>query len=123
MMSPGLTEDPNHNISTVKLKERVEIFMEGEKIAETKNAIKLFEPGYPDIFYIPKKDISGLLFIKFGDYECPHKGHAELYHVKHGSSHFKDAAWSYTKTYDEVKEIRNLIAFYPNKVKLIRITG
>ncbi|MFP5384810.1 MAG: DUF427 domain-containing protein [Bacteriovoracia bacterium] len=123
MMSPGYTEDPEHRITTERMRERVEIFMEGEKIAETRRAIKLSESGYPDRYYIPREDIRGIELIKFRDYECPFKGQGELYSVKHGASRFENAAWSYSRPYDDMTEIKNLIAFYPEKVQLIRVTG
>lgn len=123
MMSPGYTEHPEHRIETVPMKERVEVFMEGEKVAETLRAIQVLEPGCPPRIYIPREDIQGIELIKFDDYECPFKGHAELYKVKHGSSSFDNAAWSYRKPYDEVLEIKNMVAFYPSSVQLIRVTG
>ena len=123
MMSPGYTENPEHRVQTMPMQERVEIFMEGEKIAESRKAIKLFEPGYPPRIYIPREDIRGVELIKFDDYHCPFKGHGELYKVKHGASIFENAAWSYLRPYDDVIEIKNMVAFYPEKVQLIRVTG
>ena len=123
MMSPGQTEYPEHRIETVPMKERVEVFIKGEKVAETIRAIKLLEPGYPPRIYIPRDDIHGIELIKFDDYQCPFKGHGELYRVKHGSSVFDNAAWSYLRPYDDVLEIKNFVAFYPEKVQLIRVTG
>lgn len=84
MMSPGLTERPEHRIETVAMKERVEVFTEGEKEAETIGAIRVLGPGYPPRIYIPREDGRGIEPIKFDNYECPFKGHAELYRVKHG---------------------------------------
>jgi uncharacterized protein (DUF427 family) len=80
MMSPGLTENPDHRVTTEPIHERVEIFMEGEKVAE-------------------------------------------LYNVKHGSSIFRNAAWSFRKPHEDLLEIKNMVCFYPEKVQLIRITG
>lgn len=97
--------------------------MEGEKIAESKRAVVLFEPGYPPRYYIPREDITGVELLKFQDYHCPYKGHAVLFNVKHGSHTFENAAWSFVQTYDDVHEIRDLVAFYPERVQLIRITG
>ena len=123
MMSPGLTEHPEHRVMTERLNARVEVFMEGEKIAETRNAIKVIEPGYPERLYIPREDMRSIELIKFDDYYCPFKGEADLYKIKHGSSRFENAAWSYRKTFDEVSEIKDLVCFYPEKVELIRVTG
>lgn len=123
MMSPGLTEYPEHRVVTERLNARVEVFMEGEKIAETRNAIKVLEPGNPERLYIPREDIRSIELIKFDDYHCPFKGQADLYHIKHGSSRFKNAAWSYRRPFDDVGEIKDLVCFYPERVELIRVTG
>lgn len=123
MMAPGYTEYPEHRIETMPMNERVEVFMDGEKVAESIRAIKVLEPQNPPRIYIPREDISGVELIKFDDYHCPFKGHAEIYKVKHGSKVFENAAWSYLKPYDEVTEIKNFVAFYPEKVQLIRVTG
>jgi uncharacterized protein (DUF427 family) len=123
MMSPGYTENPQHKVSTEPMNERVEVFMDGEKVAETIDAIRVFEPGNPERIYIPREDIRGIELLKFDDYHCPFKGDAELYDVKHGSNRFENAAWSYLKPYDEVKELKSYVAFYPEKVQLIRVTG
>lgn len=123
MLSPGLTASPEHRISTSPMKERVEIFMEGDKIVETKSALQLQEAGHDPVIYIPRSEIRNVQFIKCGEYHCPFKGKAELYNVKHGSSTFENAAWSYKDPYDDVREIRDLVAFYPHKVQDIHVTG
>ena len=81
------------------------------------------EENAPAIIYIPRGDIYGIELIKSGEMDNPYLGQGELYNVKHGSECYEAAAWSYKRPYDEVLEIKNMIAFYPNKVKLIRITG
>lgn len=123
MMSPGLTENPEHAIVTEPMDQRLEIFMQGAKIVDTINAIKLTEPGNPTRYYIPREDIYGIELIKFDDYHCPYKGQANLYHIKHGASRFENAAWSFRRPYDEFREIKDRVAFYPEKVQYIRITG
>lgn len=123
MMSPGYTAHPDHRITTEPMSGRVEVFMDGEKIAESRRAIKLHEPNYPERIYIPREDIREVEFTKYKDYHCPFKGQAELYNVKHGSHIFENAAWSYVRPYDDVKEIKNMVAFYSNKVQLTRVTG
>ena len=122
-MAPGFTQYPEVRVTTENIKSRVEVFMEGEKIAESKRAIRLTETGYPPVIYIPRDDIHGITLMKEGDYHCPFKGHAELYSIKHGASRFERAAWSYVKPYDDVLEIKNYVAFYPNKVQFMRLTG
>ena len=123
MKSPGMTSDPDHKLKTEKLSKRVEVFMDGQKVAESKNAIRLLEDGCDPVLYIPKEDVRDLEFIKFDDYECPFKGHAELYSLKHGKHRYENAAWSYENPYDGFEELKGRVAFYPEKVQEIRVTG
>lgn len=67
-------------------------------------------------------DIKAIDLIKSKDYECPFKGTAEIYNIKHGPQSHENAAWSYEEPYDEVQEIQGRVAFYPDKVQEIRIT-
>lgn len=123
MMSPGMTQYPDHKLVTFPMKERVEIFMDGEKIVETRNAIKLLEDGHDPVIYVPKEDISSIEFQKFDDYHCPFKGRAKLFSIKHGPRKYENAAWEYEQPYEEFEELKDRVAFYPHKVQEIRITG
>ena len=123
MLSPEFSEQSNYRIMVEPLKQRVEIFVEGDKVVESKNAFVLYETGRGPVFYIPREEVNNLQFIKYDNYFCPYKGTAELYHIKHNSRIFQNAAWSYLETYDDCKEIEGCIAFYPGKVQAIRVTG
>lgn len=108
-------------VKTERLEERVQVIVEGETIADTTSAIQLFEPGYDPVIYIPKNDIKEIDLIKCGDYECPNKGHAEIYTIRHGAHDIENAAWSYDDPLNSVQEILGRVAFYPEKVQEIRI--
>lgn len=123
MLSPGITNYPGHTIRTEKIPGRVEIFMDGEKVVDTVDALKLFEEGLEPRVYVPRSALRNIELIKFDDYHCPFKGQAELLNVKHGSITHKNAAWSYRETYDDMNEIEDYVAFYPNRLQECRITG
>jgi uncharacterized protein (DUF427 family) len=123
MLSPGMTENPDHKLSVEPLPKRVQIYMEGEKIVESKNALRMVEDGHEPVLYLPREEIRSVEFIKCGEYHCPFKGRAELYNVKHGSSTFENAAWSYVAPYDEFQELKDKVAFYTNQVQEIMVTG
>lgn len=123
MLSPGISENRDYQIETRAMHERVEIFMEGDKIVETRQGLELKEKGHDPVIYLPRNEVKGVQLQKCGEYHCPFKGKAELYNVKHNSSIFENAAWSYTEPYDDVAEIRDMVAFYPGKVQDIHITG
>jgi len=108
-------------VETIRTEEKVTVIVEGETIAETTNAIKLIESGYDPVFYIPKNDIKEIDLIKSGDYECPHKGHAEIYTIRHGAKDIENGAWSYDEPLINLPELQGRVAFYPDKVQEIRV--
>jgi uncharacterized protein (DUF427 family) len=120
MMSPN-KEETKSRIHTERLSEKVLVILEGEVIAETNQAIRLEEAGHDPVLYIPKNDIKEIDLIKCGDYECPLKGHAELYTIRHGARDIENAAWTYDQPFDELQELQGRVAFYPDKVQEIRL--
>jgi uncharacterized protein (DUF427 family) len=112
----------DHEVVTERVSDRIMVIVEGETIAETTQAIKLIETGYDPVFYIPKNDIKEIDLIKCGDYDCPHKGHAELYTIRHGAHDIENAAWSYDEPFDNLPELQGRVAFYPEKVQAIRVS-
>jgi uncharacterized protein (DUF427 family) len=123
MLSPGLEQYPDHRVVVEPLSKRVEIFIEGEKVVETKSALIVHETNLDPVVYVPRSEIKDLTFKKIDDYHCPFKGRAELYSVKHGASEFENAAWAYEAPYDDYQELKGYIAFHSKKVQHIRITG
>ncbi|MGZ3789357.1 MAG: DUF427 domain-containing protein [Bacteriovorax sp.] len=123
MMSPGITEHPEHKITTEHLKKRVEVYMEGERVADTIHAIELKEVGQDPVLFIPKKDLNNITFTKHGEYHSAYIGYADLYNVRHRQSKFENAALAFEHPYDEFTELIDHVAFYPNKVQEIRVTG
>jgi uncharacterized protein (DUF427 family) len=108
-------------VETIRTEDKVSVIVEGETIAETTNAIKLLEEGYDPVYYIPKNDIKEIDLIKCGDYECPLKGHAELYTIRHGAKDIENGAWSYDEPLINLPELQGRVAFYPDKVQEIRV--
>ena len=49
---------------------------------------------------------------------CPWKGEASYYTVAIGGEELKDAAWYYPQPKDAAQNIKDHVAFYPNKVKI-----
>lgn len=106
---------------TERVPERLQVIIDGEAIADTTNALRLYEPGYEPVFYIPKNDIKEVDLIKCSDYESPLKGHAEIYTIRHGARDIEEAAWCYDEPTTELQELTGRVAFYPEKVQDIRI--
>ena len=117
---PGYAKHPEHRITTAPASVRVSVTLNGEPIAETREAIAMREGSYPVVYYVPRKDVKmdRLARTSHTTY-CPHKGHASYYSLAGGP---ENAVWSYEQPYDGVDAIRERLAFYPNKVDAIDIS-
>ena len=119
---PGWKKYPKHRITTKPAGVRVQIEFEGELIADTRDAIRLEEThvGHvvaPVVYYIPRKDVKMERLVRTShETSCPFKGEASYYSLKGGP---ENAVWSYEEPYDEMTAIKDLLAFYPDKVDTI----
>lgn len=115
MLSPGLEQYPDHRVVVEPLSKRVEIFIEGEKVVETKSALIVHETNLDPVVYVPRSEIKDLTFKKIDEYHCPFKGRAELYSVKHGASEFENAAVPMKLLMMTIKNLRVILRSIPRK--------
>ena len=103
-----------HRIETHPEKRRVQVSINGNTVAESERALALTEGSLPTRWYIPREDVSAELEPSERRTTCPFKGEAT-----HFSVGGEDAvAWSYEEPIEQVAEIRNLIAFYNERIDL-----
>jgi uncharacterized protein (DUF427 family) len=96
---------------------RVRVTLKGEVIADSREAMALKEGDYPVVYYFPRKDVKmeRLERTRHGSY-CPFKGQASYFSIKNGP---ENSIWTYEDPYDDMLGIKELLAFYPNKVDSI----
>ena len=116
MKVPG----PDHPITVVRNPKRVVVKVAGRVVADTKDALALKEGSYPAVQYIPRKDVDMTLLERttHSTY-CPYKGDASYYSIPSGGSRGANAVWSYESPYPSVAEIKDHVAFYPDRVDSI----
>jgi uncharacterized protein (DUF427 family) len=103
-------------IKTLPAKVRVRVTFNGEVIADSLNAIRMDEGSYPPVYYLPRKDVKMERLIRTSHTtHCPHKGDATYYSICNGRT-ARNAVWSYEQPKQEVAVIKELLAFYPDKV-------
>jgi uncharacterized protein (DUF427 family) len=109
----------NHPITVGKNPDRVVVKVGDQVIADTREALSLQEASYPAVQYIPRKDVDFTL-LERTDHQtyCPYKGDASYYSVLPAGEAGVNAVWTYEQPYDAVADIREYVAFYPNKVSL-----
>ena len=119
--APGFKQRPEHRIVTKPAGSRVQVKLNGEVIADSRDAVALDETpeGHvvaPVVYYLPRKDVKMDRLVR-SDHgtHCPFKGDASYYSFKDGA---QNAVWSYEQPYDEMLAIKDLVAFYPDKVEI-----
>ena len=114
------TPGGDHPIFITHNPARVIVRLEGQVVADTKEALTLLEANYPAVQYIPRKDVDMTRLEKSRHTtRCPYKGIASYYGIPIGGPRSNDAAWSYEEPYPAVAEIKDYMAFYPDRVDSI----
>ena len=113
MKIPG----PGHPISIDANPSRVVVTVGGKVIADTRNALTLREASYPAVQYIPRRhvDMAALMRSKHTTY-CPYKGDASYYSIPAGGDRSIDAVWTYEAPFEAMAQIKDYVAFYPDRV-------
>jgi uncharacterized protein (DUF427 family) len=108
---------PDHPISIQHNRARVVVSVAGRVIADTRNALELREADYPPVQYIPREDVD-LSQLKRTDHVtyCPYKGDCNYYSVPAGGKKSVNAVWTYEDPYPAVAQIKEQVAFYPDRV-------
>ena len=112
----GHARDPHHRVDTLRSSRRVEVFIRGERVANSARQLLLYETTLPPRYYLPFADVRmDVLTASDTISLCPYKGRARYW------SHpaVADAAWSYPDPIPENPKIRDLLCFFNEKVDLV----
>lgn len=117
MKIPG----PDHPITIDGNPSRVVIIVGGKTIADTRNALTLREASYQPVQYIPRGDVDmGALARSQHTTYCPYKGEASYYSIPAGGDRSLNAVWTYENPFVAMAQIKEYLAFYPDRVDEIR---
>jgi uncharacterized protein (DUF427 family) len=116
MKIPG----PDHPISVEANPSRVIVKVGGKVIADTRDALTLREAHYPPVQYVPRRDVdmTALARSEHTTY-CPYKGDASYYSIPAGGNRSLNAVWTYETPFEAVAQIKEHLAFYPDRVEEI----
>jgi uncharacterized protein (DUF427 family) len=111
---------PDHPITIERNPNRVVVKLGGRVIADTRQALTLREAKYPPVQYIPRRDVDmAALDRSASQTYCPYKGEAFYFSIPAGGERSVDAIWTYETPYDAVAEIKEHLAFYPDRIDAI----
>lgn len=112
---------PEHPITIETNPKRVVVSIDGAVLADSRDALILREAGYPAVQYIPRKDVDMALLERSAHRTyCPYKGDCTYFSIPSGGERAVNAVWTYEAPYDAVAAIRNHLAFYPERVDVIK---
>lgn len=116
MKLPG----PDHPITVTPNRRRVRVTIAGKAIADSSSTLTLNEASYPPVHYIPRADVD-MSALTRTDHRtrCPYKGDASYFTIRVDGRQADNAAWSYEQPFPAVAEIKEHLAFYPNRVDRI----
>ena len=113
---------PDHPITIAPNANRVVVKIAGRIVADTRDALILREASYAPVQYIPRKDVDMTQLQRTSHQTyCPYKGECAYYSLPDGGERSVNAVWTYEAPYAAVSEIREYLAFYPDRVDAIEI--
>lgn len=117
-----LIPGPDHPITVEANPDRVVVTLGGKVVADSRNALALREASYPAAQYIPREDVDFSLLERTDHTTyCPYKGESAYYSIRVGEKVAENAVWTYEAPYDSVAEIKDHVAFYPDRVDSIEV--
>ena len=116
MKIPG----PDHPISIVANPSRVVVVVGRTVVGDTRSALTLREASYPAVQYIPRRDVdmAALTRTEHKTY-CPYKGDASYFSIPAGGTRSVNAVWTYEAPFEVMAQIKDYLAFYPERVDQI----
>lgn len=111
--------DPFHRIDVLPSSRQVRLELDGEVLADSSRPVLLFETMLPTRYYLPREDVTAELIPSDTRTWCAYKGQASYYSVRAGGRLVPDIAWYYPDPRHDALQVRDLIAFFTEKVDVI----
>jgi uncharacterized protein (DUF427 family) len=108
-------------IEIVPASGRVVVRWKGHNVVDTKKALELREGSYPPVLYVPREDADMRLLVpSLRHTTCPHKGEASYFSLRAEGATDDNAIWTYETPKADVEAIAGHLAFYPDRVEIVR---
>jgi uncharacterized protein (DUF427 family) len=96
---------------------RIRVQVAGQTIADSRRAMLLHESGLQPVYYLPPEDVrSDVLEPSDRHTRCPKKGQASYFTIRVDDRIVENGAWYYPDPIQAAPPIKNLIAFYWDRV-------
>jgi uncharacterized protein (DUF427 family) len=118
-LNVGHPRDPFHRIDVLPSSRQVQLELDGQVLADSSRPALLFETMLPTRYYLPRADVTAELIPSDTKTWCAYKGQASYFSVSVGGRVVPDIAWSYTDPRHDAVQVRDLIAFFEEKIDVI----
>ena len=110
----------DHPITISRNGGRVRVTFAGRVIADTTQALRLAEASYKPVLYIPRSD-ADMSALQATDHHthCPYKGDASYFSIVADGRTAANAVWSYEQPFPAMAQIKEYLAFYPDRIDKI----
>jgi uncharacterized protein (DUF427 family) len=112
-------KDPFHRVDVLPSSRHVRLELDGELLAESHRPVLIFETSLPVRYYLPREDVRAELIPSDTRTFCAYKGQASYWSPRIGDATVPDLAWSYPHPLHEAEGVRDLIAFFDEKVDVV----
>ena len=115
----GHPRDPFHRIDVLPSSRQVRLELDGQVLAVTSRPVLLFETMLPTRYYLPRADVAAELVPSPTRTWCAYKGQASYFSASVGGQLIPDIAWSYPDPQHDAARVRDLIAFFDERIDVI----
>jgi uncharacterized protein (DUF427 family) len=111
--SSAWARNPGYEIDLESVSARLRVELGGKIVAESDNALVMYELGHVPVYYFPRADVrQELLSTTDHRTHCPYKGDAGYFSVTAGGVTAENAVWYYDHPYEEMGHLKGLLGFY-----------
>jgi adenylate cyclase len=113
-------DDDAYEIRFEPAADRVRVEFNGTWVADSSNALVVYETRVPPMYYFPIDDV-GMDYLEKTEHQthCPFKGNASYWTLTVGEETAENAVWGYEDPYSDGEELRGYVSFYQSKVNAI----
>jgi uncharacterized protein (DUF427 family) len=115
-LNVGHPRDPFHRIDVLPSSRQVRLELDGQLLAVSSRPVLLFETMLPTRYYLPRADVTAGLVPSPTRSWCAYKGQASYFSASVGGRLVPDIAWSYPDPQHDAARVRDLIAFFDERV-------
>ena len=118
----GHAQDPFKRIKTLPSDRHVQVFFEGQLLADSRRGVLLLETSLPPRWYLPAEDVSMELLEPSEHHSvCAYKGRASYWSLVDsvaGHERGRDLAWFYPDPLHDALPVKDLVCFWVERTEL-----